>query len=84
MAELRETHWLREQVHVDGTPICKPRHTFTQAGLALIFSEDRDTQDKIEASGLDPRDSEFWERHPASDGNKGYRTWRGKRHELGD
>ena len=62
----------------DSTPMCKARPVRTQFGNPIEFEVDTVTRDRIAASGLDPRCHEYWEVHAAADGNKGWRSWKGK------
>lgn len=62
----------------DATPMCKARPVAAKFGDPIEFEVDTVTRDRIAASGLDPRCHEYWEVHAAADGNKGWRSWRGK------
>lgn len=58
--------------------MCAARKPKDAHGEVLEFQVDTKTRDAIAASGLDPRNHEYWEVHAAADGNKGWRSWRGK------
>lgn len=62
---------------MDGIPRCKSRPLPMLSGAEIDVKFDALLRMRIEASGKDPSDNNNWEWHPASDGNKGYRTWKG-------